>query len=145
MTIGIGLASKEGIVICSDRQHTISGYSKYSQSKLMSSVRPNGCILMTYACNDTDKASLLFDRIEQSDWPTLDSHILRWLRSLVRSDSKGLHTLLAIQLKDNSPRLFRTTERDVFEKYRDYIGLGDCSAVKYVQELLPGLPGKISV
>jgi hypothetical protein len=139
VTIGIALPCSDGIVMCADRQHTVPGSFKYSQGKLLWSISTERSWVMTYSAQDTSSVGLIFDRLRDASTPNSDSHVQGLLKNIFKHDTEELYTLIAYQRIGSAPTLYRTSERKVTKSYSiEYIGIGDCSAMRYLEGVLLG-------
>lgn len=149
MTIGIGFLARNGIVLCSDRQHTSASGFKFAKRKFFASAHISGATAILSYAGQREDAQVLFDKICDrfiDDRPIRktgdrrDPHhaILENLQKIFRSaHSKNLETLIGIR-KDWFPRLFRTSGNRVIMGTTECIGCGDSSVIRYLSDLILG-------
>lgn len=158
VTIGLGFTCNNGVVLCADRQITVTTGMKYEKQKVswyqvFSPERKKAKTLtafgMTYA-GDPDKAKVLAYRISQK----LKNHVFRPhkgfsydddARGIVESCLKSKNArpdeaLIAFQMKSSfgwrKPFIIRTSGTKVVLGHREYIGVGDSSVIRYFDKMV---------
>lgn len=146
VTIGIGLLCNDGVVICSDRQVTNSGGFKYSKRKIYTTGRTNCMLLFSYA-GDPDAAEVIYQKVQKaipeitkqkpSTVGVSPDHTRDVLEKVYKNKhSKELQTLLAVQIDKYPPFLLKTSGTKVIVGSAEYIGVGDCSALRYLSDFI---------
>ena len=150
MTIGVGFLCTNGIVLCSDRQITDhSAGFKFEERKIFYHMGPDLAFVFSYA-GEPDAARSLFGKISdglasgiaKSKASSPRNRAIGELEKIFRNkDAKGLQTLIGIRFRNSGMYLFKTANHRVVHAIRDYIGVGDSSALRYLCDfLLPGPP-----
>lgn len=144
MTIGIGLLCTDGVVLCSDRQITTSGGSKYSKRKIFTAQRNNCTAVFSYA-GDPDAAEMMFGKVSdalpeivrQASNGVSPDRARGVLEKIFRDKhSKGLQTLIGMHMGNQPSFLMKTFSTKVVNAYAEYIGFGDCSALRYLSDFI---------
>jgi hypothetical protein len=148
MTVGIGFQCLDGVVLCSDRQITKSGGLKYEEQKIFEGYYENLQCACAYAHNP-DIARNVFDEIFRSlvnvfqrchrQQIALSDALQETVEDVMRRrKDKNTELLIAFRSeKMGMPPLFFCVRGLVVVKgEREYIGVGDSSALRYVAELL---------
>ncbi|GEM_PF-5972356 len=154
VTIGLGFTCNDGVVLCADRQITDNVGLKYEKTKVSlhqvaSALHRGEKVLVafgiTYA-GDPDKAKVLADSLSLKiteqifRWPH-DESAKRIIESCLRSsNARPESVLIAFQTKASSawrkPFLIRTSGTKVVHGFREYIGVGDSSVIRYLDTLV---------
>jgi hypothetical protein len=142
VTIAVGLATNDGIVLCADTQYTISGYIKTYDGKVDLHVFPGPHVALAIAVSGTDeyiqtaKQALLKDFPENLDtfdavhdllkerWLRFfDDHIARWAYFPER-DRPSVDLLIAVSGYKVRSALFHCTGTAFYETRQKAIGDG---------------------
>ena len=144
VTIGVGFLCHDGVVICSDRQLTSTSGFKYEDRKIWRSSGNDYTFIFSYA-GDPDAAQMIFQKLNdgmlgivKSKRRTSSSEIAKvGLEKIYRNrHSKGLQTLIGMKLRNSPPFLLRTYGSKLVDGVREYIGVGDSSALQYLADFL---------
>ncbi len=153
MTIGLGFQCQDGVVLCSDRQITKDGGLKYHQRKdfcvyFRGNVEVN-CAAV-YA-GYPDAASILFEDSAYAIRELLMRPLRGFHADVVKTvlgkifkgnrHSKNLEMLIAVGPSNQanwSPFLIKTHGSRVVRGFREFIGVGDSSVIRYLSEIFSG-------
>jgi hypothetical protein len=151
VTIALGFLCPDGIVLCSDRQMTDSGAGlKYQKSKLswMSGLFVPGIeleVVSAYA-GDPEAAKIMRTEIrERLGSEIAKSKIVGFQAPAARKalerifnnkNAKCLQMLVGIRFSSSEMCLFKTSGKKVLDARTEYIGSGDCSALRYLADVL---------
>jgi len=150
VTIGLGFVTTEGVVLCSDRQHTSAAGFKFEKCKIMGIEHVNGTSIMLSYAGEPEAAEVIFTKIREQlgdGLPHVEGdnrdpieRIWTYLDYVYASPfTKGLETLVSVRVPgDVSPRLYRTRERKVVTSHgrSECIGCGDSSVIRFLSERL---------
>jgi len=148
VTIGIGFVCPDGLVLCSDRQLTVAGSHKFSETKIfnMQEAISGTRLLFSYAGDESAaksfyqhfKSELLTELKAPADpkVPPWDRRRLFFERVYRDRRAKTIQTLSAIDSQMFGVHLFRSYGHDVVEGRSEYIGTGDSSVLRYATDLL---------
>ena len=149
VTIGVGFRCVDGIVLCSDRQHTLASGAKYEDNKLFSSQRDDYSFIYSFA-GDPDAANIMYRRVKEampeivnSKAPFGEEAVEIIGKAFKNSHSKGLQTLIGMKIKHGDPFILKTWDSRVVEGLYECIGFGDSSVLRYLTNSL--LPSHLSV
>ncbi len=152
MTIGVGFLCPEGILLCADRQLTGDGGYKFEERKIFSHWCVDGPSFVFSYAGDPDAARSMFGKISdglssgisKSKAASPRSKALGVLEKIFRDrNAKGLQTLIGVRFKNSGLYLFKTSHHRVVDGIREYIGVGDSSALRYLCGFL--LKGRLSI
>jgi hypothetical protein len=144
VTIGIGMLCTDGVLLCADRQHTFGG-SKFEAVKVSRHVSRNCRLSFCYAGFQDDATAMLrivydnFDDVFEKEVEK-NGPINRALRALSKiykdKTAKNLQMLIGVSFPNVACGLIKTAGNRVVLGHTEYIGLGDCSALRYVADFL---------
>jgi hypothetical protein len=145
VTIGIGFLCTDGIVLCSDRQITdpIAGF-KFEERKILYHLSGDLSFVFSYA-GEPDAARVMFGKLSQglgsgivkSKATSPREKALASLEKIFRDrNAKGLQTLIGIRFKNSGLYLYKTSNHRVIYGTREYIGVGDSSALRFLCDIL---------
>jgi 20S proteasome alpha/beta subunit len=116
VTVALGLSGKDGIVICSDSQETISGYIKLDKRKVhLNLMAPNRALAIAGAGTSdyidaaaerisrnfpvTESMSEVRDFLEETLLDFFDKHLARW-SSFSEQERPSVELLIAVSLQE---------------------------------------------
>jgi 20S proteasome alpha/beta subunit len=145
MTIGVGFVCTDGIVLCSDRELTVSDESKFEERKIFSHTLNSLTVLFSYA-GYRDSAKVIFTKIcdnlptemGQAKGASLKEKLRNGLEKIYTNKNvRELQTLIAVSVKHSPPFLFKTSEGKIVDGVAaEYIGTGENSATRYLSSFL---------
>ncbi len=146
MTIALGFACEDGIVLGADTQLTASGSHKGYACKLFADGSSTWSAAVTYA-GYTSFVDSFNDRFQEEisnaekQWTVTPALVRDVITSILRtfdaSDSDSTELLCGISLAGKNQRLFKTKGTLVSEvKDHAYIGVGDSSVIRYILPLI---------
>jgi hypothetical protein len=148
MTVSIGFSVGEGIVLCSDRQHTSSTGFKFEKKKLLRCEHIGGAAMIFSYAGEREPAEILFGKVHNRLMNDLDPsepadhrdppEVIRDVLEEIfqSSHSENLETLIGIR-KGWFPCLFRTSANRVVRGQTEWIGCGDSSVIRFLSDLIP--------
>ncbi len=148
MTISIGFNVAEGIILCSDRQHTSSTGFKFEKKKLLFCEHISGAAVIFSYAGEREPAEILFGKVHNrlmNDFDPREPNDHRDPPEVIRdileeifqsSHSENLETLIGIR-KGCFPCLFRTSANRVVRGQTEWIGCGDSSVIRFLSDLIP--------
>jgi len=142
MTIGLGITTKEGVVLASDTQVTVEGFFKDDEFKIREiSFEGEGAVVGSFA-GIPSLMNLAYKELEQRlcrvgapGWKDVDKDIgkiLSGLRVRYPNEMDGQQFLFALSSPHHYPTLYRA-DRDVLSiEHWSCIGVGDSSLVRFL-------------
>ena len=150
MSVAVGLGNLSMIVLCADRQMTDASAGLKFEGRKVACESSTGAerfhnIAFAY-CGNPDMAEILFPSVIEALGSAMDDasdcdvfereyfrqHLLPVFRS---KDAKGMQTLIGLQT-DNHCFLFRTKSEQVIPGYRELVGGGDSSVLRYLADVM---------
>ncbi len=148
MTIGIGFLCHDGIVLCADNQITWPQSHKYCECKIYPHFTDEWWMVNTFS-GDPDLVKSFNGKFEDAMTRISAPYTAAKIQDVIEtvlsfldgldSNPTDLWMLCAIVVHDKEMRLVRTTGKVVSEVSRySYIGVGDSSLLRYLDQLFLG-------
>jgi len=149
VSIGLGIKCIDGVVLCADTQYTAPGSHKFYDRKIFVVGRDNPTTWVSFAFAgnpdlmrmfDERFSSIVQDRSYSSTLVAIRqtlADVLEEMDQKIASDQSGLYMLCGITVAEEEPVLLKISRQIVcpVDLY-DYVGVGDCSVVRYLSKVL---------
>jgi len=144
MSIAVGFQSGDAVVLCADRQVTKEGGLKFEEPKIMwrTGLMPEPFSIAFAYCGIPDVAENLFHQMKAAFPEVIErsGHLIEDLRTAIQpffnsKDAKYVESLIAVGTEVDC-FLLRTKNNQIVRGFREYIGSGDSSVLRYLADVM---------